>query len=63
MPPPPHVNPRDILLGIFQFAIFVWILLICILYLILPTSKGVYSDCREQCMKICIQALLNKTEL
>lgn len=62
MPPPPHIHPRDILLGIFQFAIFIWILL-CVIYLILPTSKESYSDCREQCMKICIQALLNKTEL
>jgi len=63
MPPPPHVNTRDILLGIFQFAIFIWILLMCIIYLIFPTSKESYSDCREKCMKMCIQVLLNKTEL
>jgi hypothetical protein len=62
MPPPPHVNPRDILLGIFRFAIFISILLMCIYYLILPTSKESYSECREKCMKMCIQAL-NKTEL
>jgi hypothetical protein len=59
MPPP---NPRDILLGIFQFAIFIWIIL-SIIYLILPASKESDSECREQCMKMCIQALRNKVEL
>ena len=62
MAPHPHMNRRDILCGIFQFAISLWIMLLGLFffYLTLPAAD---SSVRAQCVKTCIQTLLtNKTE-